>query len=71
MFFFFSFRNFSPSHINFTPLQKIFLLRNNRSNEGSEGGGERNWIDRIIRDIDMVNIRDTAMEGRAAARKEG
>lgn len=36
--FFFSFRNFSPSHINFTPLQKIFLLRNNRSNEGSEGG---------------------------------
>lgn len=66
--FFFSFRNFSPSHINFTPLQKIFLLRNNRSNEVR---GERNWIDRIIRDIDMVNIRDTAMEGRAAARKEG
>lgn len=63
-YFLFSFRNFSPSY-KFPPLQKIFLLRNNRSNEG-EG-----WIDGIIRDIDMVNIRDTAMEGRAGARKEG
>lgn len=36
-YFLFSFRNFSPSY-KFPPLQKIFLLRNNRSNEGGRVG---------------------------------
>lgn len=62
--FFFLFEIF-PLRINFPPSKKFFSFA---TIDQTRGGG---WIDGIIRDIDMVNIRDTAMEGRAGARKEG